>query len=479
MGRGRPAAFADRGCAGTLGRSSSSPVCRRSTPAAAVARRSVARRRPAHPCHSTPPAQLWRHSADQAGPSPARHQRHRPGSRNPLFFHCPGRRGADGGELPHGTVTLSFVDSAASPRLLGWLLMVSRTCCADSAASAGLAAGGLVDMPSASCHPRRCSSTPSWFRASRATTRSPSNAGSPRAAAAMRHPRLRRPGPSPRSTTQGSGQRYTRRRLLHVRHRGRNRMSGPPTWLMQPRQWSCPAQMICQLRWSSLKLAASGLCRVRGRCFTLACSRADSSPAERGCCCVAAPGMPCGKLGQAGPRQACHGAVCGRTECFLFPPPLLYGRGGTVQCGQVGGAAGVLRSTVCHGQGCLAAPHLLSCNGPPCGPLLMCRHFCTCSCCQVVADSRIPTIDRCVLQALLGRGLHHLGGCTFRQLPVLLTHVGDELLKVGLLRCSAGAGDHVWVWLSSHVDGSAMGCAGEHGALLTIGVLHVHIRSWL
>lgn len=46
-----------------------------------------------------------------------------------------------------------------------------------------------------------------------------------------------------------------------------------------------------------------------------------------------------------------------------------------------------------------------------------------------------------VLQALLARGLRQQGGATYRQLPVLLTHVGDELLQVGgpccVWRCSA------------------------------------------
>ncbi|PSC74567.1 hypothetical protein C2E20_2448 [Micractinium conductrix] len=46
----------------------------------------------------------------------------------------------------------------------------------------------------------------------------------------------------------------------------------------------------------------------------------------------------------------------------------------------------------------------------------------------------VPEEERCsaakwsLLQALLKRGLTHLGGCTFRQLPVRQTHVGDELL---------------------------------------------------
>ncbi len=48
-------------------------------------------------------------------------------------------------------------------------------------------------------------------------------------------------------------------------------------------------------------------------------------------------------------------------------------------------------------------------------------------------EERASTAKWAVLQALLARGLRHLGGCSFRQLPVLLTHVGDELLKVCVL----------------------------------------------
>ena len=48
-------------------------------------------------------------------------------------------------------------------------------------------------------------------------------------------------------------------------------------------------------------------------------------------------------------------------------------------------------------------------------------------------EERASTAKWAVLQALLARGLRHQGGCSFRQLAVPLTHVGDELLKVGRL----------------------------------------------
>ena len=45
-------------------------------------------------------------------------------------------------------------------------------------------------------------------------------------------------------------------------------------------------------------------------------------------------------------------------------------------------------------------------------------------------EERCSAAKWSLLQALLKRGLTHLGGCTFRQLPVRQTHVGDELLTV-------------------------------------------------
>ncbi len=38
-------------------------------------------------------------------------------------------------------------------------------------------------------------------------------------------------------------------------------------------------------------------------------------------------------------------------------------------------------------------------------------------------------VEWALLQTLLSRGLRQVAGSTFRQLPVLLTHVGDELLQ--------------------------------------------------
>lgn len=40
-----------------------------------------------------------------------------------------------------------------------------------------------------------------------------------------------------------------------------------------------------------------------------------------------------------------------------------------------------------------------------------------------------------VLHALLARGLRHLGGSSFRQVPTLLTKLGDELVIVRWYRC--------------------------------------------
>ena len=51
-------------------------------------------------------------------------------------------------------------------------------------------------------------------------------------------------------------------------------------------------------------------------------------------------------------------------------------------------------------------------------------------------EERGSAVKWAVLQALLARGLRHLGGGTFRQLPVLLTQLGDELLQVGSWLCT-------------------------------------------
>ncbi|KAL4431429.1 hypothetical protein ABPG75_006685 [Micractinium tetrahymenae] len=56
--------------------------------------------------------------------------------------------------------------------------------------------------------------------------------------------------------------------------------------------------------------------------------------------------------------------------------------------------------------------------------------FCSSCCFKVVPEEERGSAAKwSVLQALLARGLRHVTGCTFRQLPVLLTHAGDELLK--------------------------------------------------
>lgn len=86
-------------------------------------------------------------------------------------------------------------------------------------------------------------------------------------------------------------------------------------------------------------------------------------------------------------------------------------------------------------------------------------------------EERASTAKWAVLQALLARGLHHLGGCSFRQLAVPLTHVGDELLKVGrpLVLCAVGW-RHMGAWGTCCIGRTAvlMGHLAGFGRLFVV-----------
>lgn len=133
----------------------------------------------------------------------------------------------------------------------------------------------------------------------------------------------------------------------------------------------------------------------------------------RSCCFRAVPGEPRGRGGSRVGRSlpACSslaGGCCGvqLAACSQPPASLLPGLvPAPAQLQQVPARAAKQ-----------ALPHTLCSPAPPATP--------------AAEQEQGSAVKWAVLQALLARGLRHLSGAAFRQLPVLLTKAGDELLKV-------------------------------------------------